>query len=110
MLAEMRLPTNVFGIENMAEIMTSCDLAIGAGGSTTWERCTLGIPTIQIETAENQRFINAAVSDAGAAFICNLSDLEQQLFKFLRILSVSDNLKNLTYQSAKLVSGHKYNM
>ena len=90
--AEMRLPTNVFvGIENMAEIMTSCDLAIGAGGSTTWERCTLGIPTIQIETAENQRFINAAVSDAGALY-CNLSDLEQQ-FKFLRILSVSDNLK-----------------
>jgi UDP-2,4-diacetamido-2,4,6-trideoxy-beta-L-altropyranose hydrolase len=42
--------------DNMAEIMANCDIAIGAAGSTTWERCCLGLPTIQIVTAKNQLF------------------------------------------------------
>jgi spore coat polysaccharide biosynthesis predicted glycosyltransferase SpsG len=41
----------------MAELMSHADLAIGAAGATTWERCCLGLPTIQIVTAENQRRI-----------------------------------------------------
>ena len=38
----------------MAELMAGVDLAIGAGGSATWERCCLGLPTLAICTAENQ--------------------------------------------------------
>lgn len=41
-------------VDNMAELMLKADLAIGAGGSTTWERCYLGLPTVVILTAENQ--------------------------------------------------------
>ncbi|QJD87195.1 UDP-2,4-diacetamido-2,4,6-trideoxy-beta-L-altropyranose hydrolase [Cohnella herbarum] len=40
--------------ENMAELMSEADLAIGSGGTTTWERCCLGLPAIVIMTAENQ--------------------------------------------------------
>jgi len=43
-------------VNNMAEIMANSDVAIGAAGSTTWERCCLGLPTIQIVTAKNQLF------------------------------------------------------
>lgn len=39
----------------MAELMASADLAIGAGGTATWERCCLGLPAIAVSTAENQR-------------------------------------------------------
>ena len=39
---------------NMAELMSNADLAIGAGGSTTWERLFLGIPSIVIPIAKNQ--------------------------------------------------------
>lgn len=39
---------------NMAEVMTQSDLAIGAAGATTWERCCLGLPTIQLVIAFNQ--------------------------------------------------------
>ena len=42
-------------IDNMAEIMANVDVAIGAAGSTTWERCCLGLPTIQIVIAKNQK-------------------------------------------------------
>ena len=43
-------------VGNMAEIMSNSDIAIGAAGSTTWERCCLGLPTIQIVIAKNQLF------------------------------------------------------
>lgn len=39
----------------MAELMASADLALGAGGASTWERCCLGLPTITWAVAENQR-------------------------------------------------------
>lgn len=41
-------------VNNMAELMNAADLAIGAGGTTTWERCFLGLPSIVIAIAENQ--------------------------------------------------------
>ena len=44
-------------VDNMAEIMANSDIAIGAAGSTTWERCCLGLPTIQIVIAKNQLFL-----------------------------------------------------
>jgi spore coat polysaccharide biosynthesis predicted glycosyltransferase SpsG len=44
-------------VDNMAEIMANADMAIGAAGATTWERCCLGLPTIQIVIAKNQSVI-----------------------------------------------------
>ncbi|WP_229711320.1 UDP-2,4-diacetamido-2,4,6-trideoxy-beta-L-altropyranose hydrolase [Pectinatus frisingensis] len=41
-------------VDNMAEFMNEADIAIGAGGTTTWERCFLGLPAIVIAVAENQ--------------------------------------------------------
>ena len=42
-------------IDDMAERMTRADLAIGAGGGTALERCALGLPSIAIVLADNQR-------------------------------------------------------
>lgn len=41
-------------VNNMAELMAEADLMLGAGGSTTWERCFLGLPAIVTAVAENQ--------------------------------------------------------
>jgi UDP-2,4-diacetamido-2,4,6-trideoxy-beta-L-altropyranose hydrolase len=41
-------------VPNMADFMMKADLAMGAGGSTTWERCCLGLPTLAVIIAENQ--------------------------------------------------------
>ena len=41
-------------IENMAEVLSATDFLIGAGGTSIWERCCLGIPSIVISVAENQ--------------------------------------------------------
>ncbi|MCD5407097.1 MAG: UDP-2,4-diacetamido-2,4,6-trideoxy-beta-L-altropyranose hydrolase [Desulfotomaculum sp.] len=53
-------------VHNMAELMAAADLAIGAGGSTTWERCCLGLPAITLVTAQNQLETTTAVAEAGA--------------------------------------------
>ena len=41
-------------VDNLAEFMSEADLSLGAGGTTTWERCFLGLPTIVTAIAENQ--------------------------------------------------------
>jgi UDP-2,4-diacetamido-2,4,6-trideoxy-beta-L-altropyranose hydrolase len=41
--------------DKMAELMAAADLAIGAGGSATWERCCLGLPALVFCTANNQQ-------------------------------------------------------
>ena len=53
-------------VSNLAELMNKADLAFGAGGSTTWERCFLGLPSIVTVTAENQMETTQAVSELGA--------------------------------------------
>lgn len=42
-------------INNMAELMAGADLAVGAGGTATWERCALGVPAIVTAIAANQK-------------------------------------------------------
>ena len=40
---------------HLADLMAAADLALGAGGATTWERCCLGLPSLVVSVAENQR-------------------------------------------------------
>lgn len=41
-------------VSNMAELISEADIAIGAGGSSIWERCYLGLPSIISVVASNQ--------------------------------------------------------
>lgn len=61
-------------VSDMAEMIGTADFVIGAAGSSAFERCALGRPTIMIQTADNQQFIAAALEQAGAATIIQLQD------------------------------------
>lgn len=54
-------------VDRMADLMNAADLAIGAGGSTMWERCYLGLPTLTVVTAKNQLAATQALARAGGA-------------------------------------------
>jgi len=41
-------------VENIAELMAQADLALCAGGTTTWERFCLGLPSLVVTIADNQ--------------------------------------------------------
>ncbi|MHC8517588.1 UDP-2,4-diacetamido-2,4,6-trideoxy-beta-L-altropyranose hydrolase [Sporosarcina sp. ITBMC105] len=53
-------------VNNMAELMWKADLAIGAGGATTWERCFLSLPSITVVIAENQLELTRTIAKEGA--------------------------------------------
>lgn len=53
-------------VENMASVMCDADLAIGASGTTSWERCVLGLPALTIVTARNQQYVDRNLVKAGA--------------------------------------------
>ncbi len=55
------------GSDDMARLIENADLALGSPGTTSWERCCLGLPTVLIAFAENQREIAAGLGRAGAA-------------------------------------------
>jgi UDP-2,4-diacetamido-2,4,6-trideoxy-beta-L-altropyranose hydrolase len=65
-----RLSSNVelrVAVSNMAECLSGCDLAVGAAGTSAWERCCLGVPTLMLVLADNQREIAARLTATGAA-------------------------------------------
>lgn len=74
--AGMQVPTEVrVGVTDMAALMAESDVAIGAGGVTALERCCLGIPTLTVVVAENQRRGVEALAAQGAALLldCGLA-------------------------------------
>jgi len=74
--------------DRMAELMAKADFAIGAGGSATWERCCMGLPSIILIVADNQRQAVFDLEQAGV--VINLGDA-----KSVSILTMSDKLKDL---------------
>jgi UDP-2,4-diacetamido-2,4,6-trideoxy-beta-L-altropyranose hydrolase len=54
--ASDRANTTISGpVAHLAELLSRADLAIGAAGTTTWERMCLGVPSLVVSIAENQR-------------------------------------------------------
>ena len=92
------------GVDNMAELMAKSDLAIGAAGSTSWERCCLGLPTIMICMAENQYMIAKNLHDLGAAISIQQKDINKDLPILLNQVSTSQ-LKFMQHKALQVTEG-----
>lgn len=53
-------------VDNMAALMAAADLALGAGGVSTWERCCVGLPALVSILADNQAELTLAAAEYGA--------------------------------------------
>ena len=53
-------------MEEMADLVADADIGVGAGGVSLLERCCLGLPTIVLSIAENQRAGSTAAANSGA--------------------------------------------
>ncbi len=53
-------------VSHMGALMANADLSLGASGSTTWERCATGLPSLVVSVADNQVAIAEGVDQAKA--------------------------------------------
>jgi RimJ/RimL family protein N-acetyltransferase len=107
--AEARPQTRVHvDTGDMAALMTKADLAIGAGGVSALERCCLGLPSVLLTVAENQRGIVAMLKKAGAAIDVGEvdHDIDRRLTERVVVL-FADRLQRvaMAHAGAKLVDG-----
>ncbi len=102
----MPWPTTVLvGVAHMAQLMADSDLAIGAAGATSWERCCLGLPTVMMVLADNQRYAAGLLDAANAARTLKLdSNLPTQLAMLLHEVVQSELLLYHLVEGAKIVT------
>lgn len=105
----MPWPTTVrSGVKNMAQLMADSDLAIGAAGATSWERCCLGLPTVMMILAKNQQHAARLLEKAKAVRILDLGpELQNQLAQFFSEINSSDACLELLRDNASEINDGK---
>jgi UDP-2,4-diacetamido-2,4,6-trideoxy-beta-L-altropyranose hydrolase len=102
----MPRPTGVLvGVCNMAQLMTESDLAIGAAGTTAWERSCLGLPSIVLSIAKNQELIISNLSKAGSIIPLDASLLKIELGTIMELCARPSTLITLSSRSSAICDG-----
>ncbi|QEW05925.1 UDP-2,4-diacetamido-2,4,6-trideoxy-beta-L-altropyranose hydrolase [Nitrincola iocasae] len=91
-------------VSNMAELMSNSDLAIGAAGATSWERCCLGLPAVMMVLAENQQMIAKKLQDAGACVGLSIDNLHRNLSNVLNDL-ITGKLAKFANKASEITDG-----
>lgn len=107
--ATMPVPTDVqVNVRDMAALMADSDLAIGAAGSTSWERCCLGLPTLMLVLADNQASAARALGAAKGATVLKDLTNTQGLAEFRTHIAQcgqTNALRQMAQHAADLVDG-----
>lgn len=95
-------------VNDMAQLMSDSDFAIGAAGATSWERCCLGLPAAMVVLAENQKFAADLLEQANAVVRLPLDDdLASELANiFDEVIKSPDFLKTMSERAKALVIGN----
>ena len=88
---------------NMAEAMINSDIAVGAPGTTSWERACLGLPNVVIPIAENQNEVSKQLVQHDASVSIELKDIESKLNE--AVCSIHKNWHNYHVNNLLLCDG-----
>src|SRR6185312_10092073 len=90
-------------VSDPASIVRHADIAIGAGGVSSFERCCLGVPSLIVSLADNQLGNAFGIAKAGAAvFVGKMTDVDKlSLSSELRDLANDDNRRDTMAASAR---------
>lgn len=90
---------------DLADFFARHDLQIGAGGGATWERCSIGVPSLTLCVADNQRAVIPALQCLGA-LISSTDNSPVSIAQALRRLLDEQALRQaLARRSQALVDG-----
>jgi UDP-2,4-diacetamido-2,4,6-trideoxy-beta-L-altropyranose hydrolase len=97
-------------VREVAPLLLRADLAIGASGSSAWERCCLGLPTLAFIYADNQIEIANRLAAAGASInwqtLDELHRLLAQLIDGDHKPSQSPNITSMSRHASRLCDGN----
>ena len=94
--------------ENIAELMLEADICIGASGMSMWERCCLGLPSLTITIANNQKKITKETSDLNISqelSISTIKDKEKLTAVVSNLIYSPKKLQKLSKNSFKICDG-----
>ncbi len=107
--ADFPLPIRLHvDIDEVAPLMAAADLAVGAAGMSALERCCLGLPSLTVTVADNQRGVASALAAAGA--VENLGwweaiDAECVARSLAALSADADRRRAMSAAAAKLCDG-----
>ncbi len=96
------------GLPSLAGLMAQADLAIGAGGVTSWERACLGLPALVASLAPNQNEVIRQLAAAGAVVdLGTADDITPALVReqVCTLLANPEQLARLSRQAAGISDG-----
>ena len=99
-------------VDNMAEAMAWADVAIAAGGSTSWELAFMGLPSLLVILAENQRPIIEKLESTGISINLgwhnkvNLDTITKAVESIIKDQKVRETMSN---KGRSLVNGNGSN-
>lgn len=94
--------------QEMATLTAEADVAIGAGGSSVWERATVGLPAATVILAENQIAMAMRLGEAGATLAVDAlaEGFDAALAAtWARMVGEADLRWSLTERSSQLCDG-----
>jgi UDP-2,4-diacetamido-2,4,6-trideoxy-beta-L-altropyranose hydrolase len=94
---------------DVAELMVQADVCIGAAGSATWERCTLGLPALLVTLAQNQVEVASLLTREGAAVSLGWHEdvTAMDVADALRsLLADPDQLRSMSRAAARITDGN----
>ncbi len=89
---------------HLADLMAETDLVVGAGGTTTWERMCLGVPSVIVTIAPNQEILAQWLHDlglthlAGAAATVTVDDLHHAIAAMVAVPPAADVVERMMAQ------------
>jgi len=94
-------------VSRMAEMMGRADLAFGGGGTTTWERCFLGLPAAAVELADNQHTMLQALAQRDAVWHLGRHDevSDDTILRILqRVLGAPDEVRAVGQNATSIMA------
>ncbi len=95
-------------VTDMASLMARADLAVGAAGTSSWERCCLGLPSLVVIVADNQNLTAEELARAGAARVLGYGDTLTPTAVASAIGDLAEDgggLRNMGERAARLCDG-----
>ena len=95
-----------YDMEFIGDLLEKSDLAIGAPGSTSYERCLMKTPSLAICLADNQKTVLDKFIDANVMkYLGTIQDnFEEQLLFYLEYFNNNiDELQKMSYNCEKLI-------